>query len=100
MTTHDGLLARAALKLRQHICGLHGHDSLRHFDNGRMSLLCSSCGHESPGWDVRAAGTSHPASRGTRAPLVQRPVSPVSPVSPLSGADSAGTFAAPSAVTS
>jgi hypothetical protein len=27
----DGLLSRAALQLRQFICGLHGHDSLMHF---------------------------------------------------------------------
>ena len=50
----SGLLARAADGLRQFICGLHGHDSLLHFEEGRMSLLCSSCGHETPGWDVKA----------------------------------------------
>jgi hypothetical protein len=52
MTTDEGLLSRVTLKFRQRMCGLHGHDSLLHFDNGRMSLLCSSCGHESPGWQV------------------------------------------------
>jgi hypothetical protein len=40
-------------QLRQLICGLHGHDSLLHFDHGRISLLCTSCGHETPGWDVK-----------------------------------------------
>ena len=50
MTTDEGLLSRVTLKFRQRMCGLHGHDSLLHFDNGRISLLCSSCGHESPGW--------------------------------------------------
>lgn len=39
--------------VRQFICGLHGHDSLLHFEQGRMSLLCASCGHETPGWDVK-----------------------------------------------
>jgi hypothetical protein len=41
--------------VRQFLCGLHGHDSLLHFEKGRMSLLCSSCGHETPGWDVKTA---------------------------------------------
>ena len=48
-----GLMARVGEQVRQLICGLHGHDSLLHFEQGRMSLLCSSCGHETPGWDVR-----------------------------------------------
>jgi len=51
----DGLLSKAALQLRQFVCGLHGHDSLMHFEQGRMSLLCASCGHETPGWDVKKA---------------------------------------------
>lgn len=67
MTTDDGLLARMTLRLRQQICGLHGHDSLLNFDNGRMSLLCSSCGHESPGWDVRAGAVIAPSSGGPTA---------------------------------
>jgi hypothetical protein len=50
----DGLLTKAALQLRQLVCGLHGHDSLMHFEQGRMSLLCASCGHETPGWDVKS----------------------------------------------
>lgn len=49
----DGLITRAATHLRQWICGLHGHDSLLHFEDGRMSLLCSSCGFESPGWELK-----------------------------------------------
>ncbi len=52
MTTEDGLLTRLAVKIRQGVCALHGHDSLLHFDNGRISLMCFSCGHESPGWEV------------------------------------------------
>ena len=42
-----------ATKLHQFVCGLHGHDSLLHFERGRMSLKCVSCGHESPGWEIR-----------------------------------------------
>ena len=48
------ILGGVGESVRQFICGLHGHDSLLHFEEGRMSLLCSSCGHETPGWDVKA----------------------------------------------
>jgi hypothetical protein len=54
-----GLFARAAGRVQQFVCGLHGHDALLHFDHGRMSLLCTSCGYESPGWDIKeASGTA------------------------------------------
>lgn len=52
--TH-GVMSRVGVQLRQFICGLHGHDSLLHFGEGRVSLLCPSCGHETPGWDVKSA---------------------------------------------
>jgi hypothetical protein len=42
-------------KVRQFICGLHGHDALLHFEQGRMSLQCTSCGYETPGWDLKAS---------------------------------------------
>jgi hypothetical protein len=42
-------------KVRQFLCGLHGHDALLHFEQGRISLQCTSCGYETPGWDVRSA---------------------------------------------
>jgi hypothetical protein len=38
--------------LQQAYCGLHGHDSLMHFEEDRMFLLCASCGHETPGWEL------------------------------------------------
>jgi hypothetical protein len=42
-------------KVRQFICGLHGHDALLHFEKGRMSLQCTSCGYETPGWDLKSS---------------------------------------------
>jgi len=62
----DGLLSKAAQQLRQFMCGLHGHDSLKHFEQGRISLLCSSCGHETPGWDLKKASGPHSTSVDTR----------------------------------
>jgi hypothetical protein len=60
----SGVMTRVSEQLRQFICGLHGHDSLLHFANGRVSLLCSSCGHETPGWDVKGK----PATQDVRSP--------------------------------
>jgi hypothetical protein len=45
-------MSRVSITARQFMCGLRGHDSLRHFEQGRISLMCVSCGHETPGWDV------------------------------------------------
>ena len=55
MTTPNaeyGPVSRAVQQVRQFMCGLHGHDALLHFESGRISLQCSSCGHETPGWDL------------------------------------------------
>lgn len=39
--------------LSQFLCGfLHGHDSVLHFEQNRVLLRCTSCGHDSPGWEV------------------------------------------------
>jgi hypothetical protein len=68
--SNEGFLGKVGSQLRQWICGLHGHDELLHFEQGRMSLQCVSCGYQSPGWDVkRAAGradTSAPSAPRAR----------------------------------
>lgn len=48
----DGLFARALEFVSQRLCGLHGHDSVLHFEDNRMLLRCTSCGYDSPGWEV------------------------------------------------
>jgi hypothetical protein len=51
--THgEGLGDRVIDRLRHLVCGLHGHDTLLQFEQGRMFLRCVSCGHETPGWEV------------------------------------------------
>jgi hypothetical protein len=74
LTESTGVMTRVGEQLRQFICGLHGHDSLLHFSEGRVSLLCSSCGHETPGWDVKGSAVrrdaARPESRVVRMPLV------------------------------
>lgn len=47
------LFTRAFDLVRQFVCGLHGHDELLHFETGRLSMRCTTCGHETPGWDLK-----------------------------------------------
>lgn len=73
-TEAAGVMGRVGEHMRQFICGLHGHDALLHFGDGRVSLLCSSCGYETPGWDVKASSARRdattPKPRVVRMPLV------------------------------
>ena len=69
----QGIIERASARARQFFCGLRGHDSLLHFERGRLSLMCVSCGHETPGWDVgtHSARREHSGQRSVvRVPLV------------------------------
>lgn len=45
-------LLRLKRKLGQLTCGVSGHDMLMHYEHKRLSLVCASCGYESPGWSV------------------------------------------------
>ncbi len=54
------------------LCGLHGHDSVLQYERTRMFLRCTSCGHETPGWEVAPNATM--MSRRLEA----RPVRPAS----------------------
>ncbi len=65
-------LSRMVGQLRQFICGLHGHDALLHFGKGRLSLQCTSCGYETPGWDVKA--TPARTSADSKGRVVQMPL--------------------------
>jgi hypothetical protein len=72
----DGFGERVFDRLRQAICGLHGHDTLLQFEQERMFLRCTSCGHETPGWELNetppiatAFGEARPRVMA-RAPLV------------------------------
>ena len=67
MTT-DGLISQMTSKLRQGLCGLHGHDALMHFEKGHISLLCTSCGHQSPGWEF--GGAAAPRRAGVVMPFI------------------------------
>jgi hypothetical protein len=48
------LIARLVVWFKQVFCGLiHGHNAVLQFEGERMLLRCTSCGHDTPGWDTR-----------------------------------------------
>jgi NAD-dependent SIR2 family protein deacetylase len=55
-TTEAGLLSRMATRLGQVMCGLHGHDSVLHFEGSRVMMRCTSCQHDTPGWEISGQG--------------------------------------------
>jgi hypothetical protein len=66
-----GFFTRALDLIRQFVCGLHGHDALLHFETGRLSMRCTSCGHETPGWEIKPARpVVRSKARVLRLPLV------------------------------
>jgi hypothetical protein len=53
--TDEGVGTRVVDRLRQMLCGLHGHDTMLQFEQDRMFLRCVTCGHETPGWQLNEA---------------------------------------------
>jgi len=54
--TTTGLVPRALVFLGQVMCGFRGHDSVLHFEAHRVMMRCTSCGHETPGWEINGRG--------------------------------------------
>lgn len=54
--TAESLTNRAMRGISQFFCGLRGHDSVLHFEGKRVNMRCTSCGHDTPGWDVSGRG--------------------------------------------
>lgn len=68
------VIDRASTHVRRFLCGLHGHDALLHFEQSRLSLVCASCGHETPGWDLTRAHPRHQQAAKTPRRLVRLPL--------------------------
>jgi hypothetical protein len=51
-----GVMSRVASRLTQTLCGLSGHDAVMHFEGNRVMMRCTSCGHDTPGWEVSGRG--------------------------------------------
>jgi hypothetical protein len=49
-------LSRLAGRVGQMMCAMRGHDSVLHFEGNRVMMRCTSCGHDSPGWEISGRG--------------------------------------------
>ena len=52
----SAFVARAVTRLGQLLCGMRGHDSVLHFEGKRVMMRCTSCGHDTPGWEIAERG--------------------------------------------
>jgi hypothetical protein len=59
--------------VREIFCGLHGHDHLLQFEQGRLFLRCLSCGHQSRGWELNETPPTITAHRDNRRLAIARP---------------------------
>jgi hypothetical protein len=50
------VVARTLGRLGQLFCGLRGHDAVLHFEANRVMMRCTSCGHDTPGWEISGRG--------------------------------------------
>jgi hypothetical protein len=48
----EDLVSRTVIRLGQLFCGMRGHDSVLHFEGKRVMMRCTSCGHDTPGWET------------------------------------------------
>jgi hypothetical protein len=55
-TPETGIVGRFATRVGQVLCGLHGHDAVLHFERNRVMMRCTSCGHDTPGWEISGKG--------------------------------------------
>jgi hypothetical protein len=46
-------------RLQTTLCAMHGHDAILQYERNRIFLRCTSCGHETPGWEVAQNSARH-----------------------------------------
>jgi hypothetical protein len=51
-----GVTVRVFTWLSQVACGMRGHDAVLHFEGNRVMMRCTTCGHDSPGWEISGGG--------------------------------------------
>lgn len=52
----SSVMNRVAMRVGQFLCAMRGHDSVLHFEGNRVMMRCTSCGHDSPGWEISGHG--------------------------------------------
>lgn len=51
-TGNAAIVGRAMTRIGQLLCGMRGHDAVLHFEGKRVMMRCTSCGHDTPGWET------------------------------------------------
>ena len=69
----ESLVARMIGRLGQFVCGLRGHDSVLHFEGNRVMMRCTSCGHDTPGWEISGRGPRKRFEGDARRHLIATP---------------------------
>jgi hypothetical protein len=54
------LLRRVSRRAGQMRCGITGHSVLLRYERTRLSLQCSTCGYETPGWELETTRAPQP----------------------------------------
>jgi hypothetical protein len=54
--TAASVMNRFLMRVGQLLCAMRGHDSVLHFEGNRVMMRCTSCGHDSPGWEINGRG--------------------------------------------
>jgi hypothetical protein len=65
--------ARLMDRIRQAVCGLHGHDTMLKFEQDRLSLRCVSCGHQTVGWELNEVPPTVTVRGDSRRHAIARP---------------------------
>lgn len=68
-----GLVARLVGRFGQLLCGMRGHDSVLHFEGNRVMMRCTSCGYDTPGWEITGRGPRRRYEGDARRHLIAKP---------------------------
>jgi hypothetical protein len=69
----SGLFERTLAWMGQTVCGMRGHDSVLHFEGNRVMMRCTSCGHDTPGWEISGRGPRQRFEGDSRRHSLARP---------------------------
>lgn len=53
---NESLAGRFIGRVGQMMCAMRGHDSVLHFEGKRVMMRCTSCGYDTPGWEINGRG--------------------------------------------
>ena len=67
------LVSRTVIRLGQLFCGMRGHESMVHFEGKRVMMRCTSCGHDTPGWEISGRGPRRRFEGDARRHLLVKP---------------------------